>query len=182
MMRKPILAALVLAAPLIAQQPAKPDSMRHPTMGPGPMPGMMMEGSMMQEMAPAMMSMMLYTPQHLLSRKDALGLSPDQVARLTALRDRTKIAQDAAMAEAGTHLKELEQSANAAAPDTTTLKTHFQAAHDAMGKAHWAMLASAAQARAILTEAQRTKMHVWADSMRTWMQQHRQMMSPNRPH
>ena len=182
MIRQPIFAMLALAAPLMAQQPAGPDSMRHPTMGPGPMPGMMMEGSTMQEMAPAMMSMMLYTPQHLLSRKEALGLSADQVARLTALRDRSKTAQDTAMAEAQSHLKELAQSANAAAPDTSALKTHFQAAHDAMGKAHWAMLASAAQARAILTEAQRTKMHVWADSMRAWMQQHHQMMNPNRPH
>src|SRR2546426_5646208 len=37
-------------------------------------------------------------------------------------------------------------------------KVHFQAAHGAMGKAHWAMLASAVQARAVLSDAQRAGM------------------------
>jgi len=133
-------------------------------------------------MGPAMMKMMLYTPQHLLARKDALGLTADQVAKLTALRDATKTTHEAAMAEAQTHMKQMEQAADAAAPDTSALKVHFQAAHTAMGKAHWAMLASAAQARAVLSDAQRTKVQVWADSMQAWMQQHRQMMPPGRPH
>ncbi len=177
-----ILAAVVFTAPLIAQQPAKPDSTRHPPMGPGPMSGMMMDGSMMEEMAPAMMHMMLFAPQHLLSRREALDLTSQQVAQLGAVRDRAKTAQDAAMAEARTHVKELEQAASSAMPDTTALKAHFQATHGAMGRAHWAMLAAAVQARALLTEAQRTKMRVWADSMRAWMQQHGQMMNSNRPH
>ncbi len=86
------------------------------------------------------------------------------------------------MADGMAHMKELDQSANAERPDTSALKTHFQAAHAAMGKAHWAMLASAAPARAVLTDAQRTKGQVWADSMQAWMQQHHQMMNPGRPH
>ncbi len=181
---KLILGALAVAAPLVAQQPAMPDSMRHSMMGPGPMPGMgmMMEGSMMQEMGPVMMRVMLYTPQHLLARKDALALTADQVTRLTALREGSKTARDAAIADAMTHMKELETAANAPHPDTSALKTHFQAAHAAMGKAHWAMLASATQARAVLTDAQRTKVQVWADSMQAWMKQHRQMMNPAQPH
>ena len=170
-----------VAVPLGAQQPGKPDSTRHPMMGPGQM-GQMMGEPMMQQMGPAMMKMMLYTPQHLLARKDALGLTADQVAKLTALRDATKTTHEAAMAEAQTHMKQMEQAADAAAPDTSALKVHFQAAHTAMGKAHWAMLASAAQARAVLSDAQRTKVQVWADSMQAWMQQHRQMMPPGRPH
>ncbi len=170
-----------VAVPLVAQQPGKPDSMRHPMMGPGQM-GQMMGEPMMQQMGPAMMKMMLYTPQHLLARKEALGLTADQVGKLTALRDATKTVHDAAMAEAQTHLKEMERTADAAAPDTSALKVHFQAAHAAMGKGHWAMLVSAAQARAVLTDAQRTKVQVWADSMQAWMQQHRQMMPPGRPH
>src|SRR6266702_5071278 len=52
---------LLAAAPVPAQQPAMP---RHPMMG-DPMG--------MQEMMAPMMSVMLYTPQHLLARKDALG-------------------------------------------------------------------------------------------------------------
>lgn len=175
---------MVLGAPLVGQQPARPDSMGHMMMGPGAMPGMMMDDPMMRQMGPAMMKMMLYTPQHLLARKDALGLSPDQVSRLTALRDGAKATRDAAMAEAATHLKELEQTANVARPDTATLKTHFQAAHNAMGKAHWTMLVSSAQARGVLTDAQRAKVQTWADSLQAWTEQHRKMMNPApaRPH
>ena len=178
------LAVLALASPLIAQQPGKPDSMRAHRMGLGPMAGMGMMGDnpMMQEMGPAMMKVMLYAPQHLLARKDALALTPDQVTRLTALRDAAMKAREAAQAEAMMHLKELEQVEDAAQPDTVALKTHFQAAHGAVGKAHWAMLASAAQARAVLTDAQRGKQQVWADSMRAWVQQHRQMMHPDPSH
>jgi hypothetical protein len=161
---KPLVALLALAAaPLAAQQPV-------------------MDGPMMQEMGPAMMKVMLYTPQHLLARKDALGLTADQVGKLTTLRAATKTVHEADMAEAQLHMKEMERAADAAAPDTNALKVHFQAAHAAMGKAHWAMLAAAAQARAVLTDAQRTKVQVWADSMQAWMQQHRQMMPPGRPH
>jgi hypothetical protein len=174
---KPWLAALALvAAPLAAQ---------HPGMGqgaPGPMGQMMMAGPMMQHLGPAMMKMMMYAPQHLLARKDALGLTADQVSRLTALRDGTKAAQDAAESEAQAHVKEMEQAAAAPKPDTSALKLHFQAAHNAMGKAHWAMLASAAQARAVLTDAQGVKVQAWADSMQAWMQQHQKMMNPAPSH
>jgi hypothetical protein len=171
------LIALALAAPLGAQQAPPSDSTRHPMMGPG-RGMMMMDDPMMEQMGRAMMRVMLYTPQHLLGRKDAIGLSADQVTRLTALRDAAKTAHDAATSDAAAHLKEFEQAANAAQLDTAALKTHFQAAHAAMGKAHWAMLASAVQARALLTDAQRTKLQAWADSMHTWMQHHHQMMNP----
>ena len=174
-----LLAVVALAAtPLAAQHAAKPDSMGHPMMG----PGMMMGGSMMREMGPAMATMMLYTPQHLLARRESLGLTADQVNRLTALRDGSKATIEAATTEAQTHMKELEETANAPKPDTAAVKTHFQAAHNAMGKAHWTMLASAVQARAILTDAQRAKIRTWADSMQAWMEQHRQMMNPSQQH
>ena len=158
------------AGRLVAQEPALPT---HPRIG-----AIMGDPMAMQEMMAPMMQVMLYTPQHLLARKDALGLTPDQVSRLTALRAATQAGQDAATSEAETHLHELEQAANAPAPDTGAMKTHFQAAHAAMGKAHWLALASAVQARAILNDAQRAKLNAWADSMQTWMHQHRQMMKP----
>ena len=175
---KSALVVIVLATPLAAQQAEKPDTMHHLMMGAGR--EMMMGDPMMERMGPSLMRMMLYTPQHLLARKDALGLTPDQVGRLTALRDGAKTARDAAMTEAETHLHELEQVANAAKADTAALKTHFQAAHTAMGKAHWTMLAASAQARAVLTDAQRAKVQVWADSMQAWTDQHRRMMNPGK--
>jgi Spy/CpxP family protein refolding chaperone len=171
---------LLTAGSLAAQQPAKLDSIPHPMMGHGPM-APMMNDPIMQHMGPAVMRMMLYAPQHLLVRKDALGLSPDQVNRLVMLVDGSKGTRDAAFADADTHLKELEQAMNAAKPDTLVVKTHFTATHNAMGKAHWAMLAASVQARAVLTDAQRAQLQVWADSMQAWAQQHRKMMNPSRP-
>lgn len=169
--------AMLAAAPLVAQQPERPMGPG----GPGPMAGMMMGDPMsMQGVMAPMMRAMVYTPEHLLARKDALGLTADQVARLTKLRDATRAARDAAMATAKTHAEELAQAADAPKPDTAALKTHFQAAHAAMGEGHWAALAASAQAKAILTEAQRAKVKAWADSMQVWMQQHRQMMRPGR--
>lgn len=157
-----LVAVALAASPLAAQQPGE-------------------EGSMMRDVGPAIMKMMLYTPQHLLARKEALGLTPDQVTRLTALRDGVKTAHEAAEAEARAHLTELDQAANAPQPDTVALKTHFQAAHAAMGRVHWVALAAAVQARSVLNDAQRQKLAVWADSMQAWMQQHRRMMQPS-PH
>ncbi len=79
-------------------------------------------------------------------------------------------------------MQALEQAADSPKPDTSAIKVHFQAAHGAMGKAHWAMLASALQARAVLTDAQRAGMQAWADSMQAWTEQHRQMMKPSQAH
>jgi LTXXQ motif family protein len=164
---KLLAAVLACAAPLAAQEP-------------GNMP-QTMPGPLMREMTPAMMKLMLYAPQHVLARRSALGLTPDQVTRLTALRDAAQHAGEAAEAEAKDHMQALAQAADVPKPDTGAIRVHFQAAHGAMGKAHWAMLAAALQARAILTDAQRGSMQAWADSMQAWMQQHRQMMKPSEP-
>ena len=161
-----LVAAVLAAASLAAQQPGGE--------GEG-------EGSMMRDAGPAVLKMMLYMPQHLLARQDALRLTPEQVTRLTALRAAVRTAHEAAESEAQAHMKELDEAANAPQPDTVALKTHFQAAYAAMGKAHWAALAAAVQARSVLNDAQRKQLAVWADSMQAWMQQHRKMMQPS-PH
>ena len=150
------LALLAFAAvPLAAQQPGMMG--RDHQM----MPHMM---QMEQMMAP-MMSAMAFTPDHLLARKDSLNLTPQQVTRLTALRDAAKTAHDAAAAEAKTHMDALAQAFQGAAPDTAAVKLHFQAAHAAMGKAHWTMLAAATQAKALLTDEQRARVAAWAGAM-----------------
>ena len=51
-----------------------------------------------------------------------------------------------------------------------------------MGKAHWLALVSAVQAKAVLNDAQRTKVQAWTDSMQTWMEQHHRMMKPRESH
>src|SRR6266540_3742542 len=123
----------MVGATLAAQQPGM--------MGQAMMPHMM---QMEQMMAP-MMGAMAFSPDHLLARKDSLGLTSQQVTRLTALRDAATAAHDTAAAFAKTHMYALAQAFQVSAPDTAPVKVHFQAAHAAMGNAHWAMLMAAAQ-------------------------------------
>ena len=150
----------LVAAPLAAQQPAM--------MGQGMMPHMM---QMEQMMAP-MMRGMAFAPDHLLMRKDALGLTAQQVTRLTALRDAAKTAHDAAEADAKTHMDALAQAMQASAPDTSAVRLHFQGAHAAMGKAHLTMLTAAAQAKALLTDEQRGRVNGWVDMMEMHQKEH----------
>jgi hypothetical protein len=148
--------AAAVAAPLAAQQPAA----QHPA---APR-GQMMQGHRMTmaDMMPGMDSMMApmmrvmaFTPEHLLREKTTLHLTADQQSELTTLRDAAKAAHDAAAQQAAMHLREMEQAMNVATPDTNQAKPHFEAAHRFMGTAMWAMVRSAAQARALLTDAQR---------------------------
>lgn len=167
--------ALLAALPLDAQQPTQP-MMRVP------MGHSMGDPMALQDMMGPMMQLLLYTPQHLLARKDALGLTPDQVARLTTLRGAAETGQEAATREAKSHVQAMQQATAGPAADTVALKTQFDAAHAAMGRAHWLSIAAAVQAKGVLNDAQRKKVTVWADSMQAWMQQHRQMMQPSHPH
>jgi hypothetical protein len=158
-----------IAAPLAAQDTS---DARHPAQRPragmgqrgehGEMEDMM---PMMREMMAPLMRVMAYVPQHLLSRKDSLQLTPDQITRLTAIQTSAKSAHDAAAADMKAHMTALTQAFQAAAPDSNALRTHFEAVHAAMGKAHWAMLSAAAQARAALTDAQRQRVEAWVSAM-----------------
>jgi hypothetical protein len=158
-----------IAAPLAAQDTTharRPVQRPHAGMGQrgehGEMDEMM---PMMRQMMAPLMRVMAYTPEHLLSRKDSLRLTPDQISRLSAIQTTAKSAHDAAVADIKTHLDEASKAFQAASPDTTSLRMHFEAAHSAMGKAHWAMLSAAAQARAALTDAQRQKVDAWVNAM-----------------
>ena len=159
-----------IAAPLTAQDTTHA---RHPAQRPGV--GMMGQRAehgemdeimpMMREMMAPMMPAMAYTPEHLLSRKDSLKLTPDQITRLTAIETSAKSAHDAAAADMKAHMTELSQAFQAAVPDSNAVRMHFDAVHAAMGKAHWAMLSAAVQARAALTDAQRQKVDAWVNAM-----------------
>ncbi len=152
-------ATAALTIPAAAQQPtaqqpaAHPPAAGHAQMMPGHRMDMMMPG--MDSMMAPMMHVMSYTPEHLLADKAALHLTPEQQSELTALRDAAKAAHDAAAQQAAMHLREMEQVLQPAVPDTTATQTPFDAAHRFMHEAMWAMIRSAAQARALLTDAQR---------------------------
>jgi len=148
-------ALLALAVlPLAAQQPR----MRHDER-------MMSHMMQMEQMMAPMMRAMAFTPDHLLARKDSLGLTPQQITRLTALRDAAKTAHDVAAGDAKAHMDAMAQAWNAASLDTLALKQHFDAAHTKMGYAHWVMLGAAAEARRVLNDAQRARVDRWATSM-----------------
>ena len=152
-------ATAILALPLAAQQPMAADSGHaHGMMGPGMMDhGMGPDMAMMPGMS-MMMESMEYSPAHLLALNGELSLTAQQITALTAMRDQAKRAQDAAMEKMKTHMDELHTALDAPTPDTTAIRTHFLAAHDAMGQAHLAMLITNARAKAILTDAQRTQL------------------------
>ena len=186
-----LLLALAVAAPLAAQQPDSAKRpmpmgprMEHRTMrmegmeGMGGMAGMEEHMGMMR----SMMRGMVFAPDHLLARKDVLELTPQQVTRLTALRDASKTAHDAAETDMRTHMEAMSTVMKAANPDTTQLKQHFQAMQAAAGKAHWAMLSAVAQARGVLTEAQRNRVEGWADAMQMHMDQMKQPGQPQHEH
>jgi len=120
---------------------------------------------MMREMMAPMMRVMAYVPEHLLSRKDSLKLTGDQISKLTVIQTSAKSAHDAAAADMKAHMAALGEAFQAASPDTNAVRAHFEAVHSAMGKAHWAMLSAAAQARAVLTDAQRQKIDAWVNAM-----------------
>jgi Spy/CpxP family protein refolding chaperone len=159
--------ACLIAMPLAAQdthaRPTRP-AMGQQRMGQrmGMMEDMM---PMMREMMAPMMRVIAYTPDHLLAHKDSLNLTADQVTKLTAIRDAAKTAHEAGAGDFKMHMDELSQAFQTAAPDTAALRPHFDAAHAGMGKAHWAMLSAAAQARAVLTDAQRQKIDAWVTTM-----------------
>ena len=179
-------AALALAAvPVAAQQPMAHDTARHRAMAghmaaggmggahAGGMSCGMMQGGMghdsamggMGGMMEGMMREMAQAPEHLLARKAALGLTPDQQRSIAAIRDAARAPHDAAMATAMHHQQEIDDVMRTAAPDTAAITHHFAAAHAAMGQAHLVMLQAAAQARAVLTDAQRHQADSTASAM-----------------
>lgn len=167
-----LLAAAGAATPLAAQHdhpPAgRPDSQARKPMGEMPMGGMHMGPMQMGGMQMGDMPMhraMMFAPAHLLERRDKLALSAQQVTRLEVLRDAARAAHDRSATAAKLAGDSLNRALAAAAPDTALARRLFRAHHDAMGEAHWVMMRTAAQAKAVLTDAQRGRVEGWADAM-----------------
>jgi len=157
------LALVLLAGPVVAQQTVAPAQQSR--QGPGWM------GPRMGAMMGPGLHMGVYAPQHLVDRREALGLTPDQVSRLEALAQETKQTSDKASAEAKTHWDQLAELWKQATPDVNQVRTHAQAAVQAMQGARVAHLVAAAQAKAVLTAEQRGRVAGWADAGRMRMQQ-----------
>ena len=166
------LAALILSAPLAAQEPARPDTTKPGMMMSGsrcPMMRDMMEGGMRGDMVtspegtPAGSRALAFSPGELLSHKENLALTSQQESRLTALRVAAESANQAALEEEKKHTEALGQTVAAPVIDTSAARLHLLGAGAARDKAQWALLRAAAQAKAVLTEAQRGRVEGWID-------------------
>jgi Spy/CpxP family protein refolding chaperone len=158
----------LLAGPVMAQQEQPPPQQ--------PQPARMRMGPL--ALGPGLVVGM-YAPQHLVNRREALALTPEQVARLEALAQEAKQADDKAQAEAKTHWDQLAEVWKQPTPDVNQVRTHAQAAMQAMQGARLSHLVTAAQAKAVLTAEQRGRVAGWADGGRMRMQQ--RMNRPGRP-
>lgn len=164
---KVALALGLLAGPVAAQQPPPP--------APPPQPGPM--GMRAGLLGPGL-GMGVYAPQHLVDRREALALTPEQVSRLEALAQEAKQAAEKAQAEAKTHEEQLADLWKQPTPDVSQVRTHAQAAMQAMQGARMAHLVAAAQAKAVLNAEQRGRVAGWADAGRLRMRERMDRMGP----
>lgn len=104
----------------------------------------------------------LFDPARLIERKGSLGLSDQQVAQLSALENRSKPQMKATLQQIRAERAAIAAGLTADAPDTVLLKRHYEALHTAAGNAHWARVSASLQARAILTDTQRSEVRGWA--------------------
>lgn len=105
---------------------------------------------------------MPFDPARLIARKDALGLTAQQVEQLTALEVRERPAISDAVKDIRARRATIDAALKGEAPDTVQLRRSYDALQSAAGKAHWARISTSFQARAILTDAQRGKVRGWA--------------------
>jgi Spy/CpxP family protein refolding chaperone len=163
------LALALVAGPVMAQQPQP----AQPRQAPGAGAGLRAQGAM----GPGL-RVGGYAPQNLVNRREALALTPEQVARLETLAQDAKQAGEKAQAEAQTHWDQLAELWKQPAPDVNQVRAHAQAAMQAMQGARLTHLVTAAQAKAVLTPEQRGRVAGWADAGRARMQ--RRMDRPGR--
>lgn len=105
-----------------------------------------------------------FAPPHLLERREALGLSTEQVTRLEALAQDIKAAQEQAETEAATHREQLMAAWQQGEPDPGIVRQHAQAMMRAHQEAHLRRLEAAAGAKGLLTAEQRGRVAGWLDA------------------
>ncbi len=110
-----------------------------------------------------------YHPNRLIARREALGLTPEQVQRLESLAQEVRRAREAADSIAQARRPQLQQLWREAAPNVEQLRSQAEAILQARQRAAIAALTAAAQAKALLTPEQRGRVAGWADMRRGFM-------------
>jgi Spy/CpxP family protein refolding chaperone len=148
-----IAVALALTAVSAAAQ-------HHPEHGATPQHGMQaMQGDM------AAMHLKAFQPDQLLQKRAELELTADQVGQLERIAADAKTRIDRAKATHDQHRQQMIEALTADNPSREAVAGHFQAAHGAMGAAHWAELETGLAAMAVLTETQRATVKRWGHGM-----------------
>jgi Spy/CpxP family protein refolding chaperone len=112
-----------------------------------------------------------FAPERLIAQRDALNLTPEQVASLEKLAQETKQARDQAAEVAKSHQEQLQALWKADAPDPKALETNLQAIMDARQKAELSAATAAARAKGLLTAEQRGRVMGWQDARRMGQRQ-----------
>lgn len=142
---------LALALPAAAQQPGRPrmDTQNERPWGPGPM------GWRAGNMP--------FAPEYLLARNGELELTPQQITRLTSIRNSARQSATMAMEQSRNHMDALQKALEANMPDTAAVRSEFLAAQGGMGQARLAAVLASAQSKAVLTDAQRSQVKAWRE-------------------
>lgn len=154
-------AGTLAASPAPAQERQMPGKMEHQ------MPGNMeqkMQGMMegMKQEMQDMMAVHAYLPAMLLEQKAELELTRDQVSKLEKLAAEVETAKTHAKTEHDARHAKIMAQFKLARPDPATVKTDAQEAMMDMAAAHGIELSAAAQAKGLLTDAQRAKLDAQA--------------------
>jgi Spy/CpxP family protein refolding chaperone len=112
---------------------------------------------------------MMYSPDRLVNRREALKLTPEQVSRLETLAQEARKAREQADTVARGRAEELRTLWEAPAPDVGAIERAHQALASARQTAALAEVRAAAQAKAVLTDEQRGRVAGWRDGARLMM-------------
>jgi Spy/CpxP family protein refolding chaperone len=121
---------------------------------------------------------MMYAPEHLVNRREALNLTADQVSRLEALAQEERQVRSRSDSTARQHEEALPALWETAQPDIRAIETHLRAAGEARQAALLAGARAAAQAKVVLTPEQQGRVAGWRDGARAMM---RRQDGPRRP-
>lgn len=151
-----LLLGFLAAAPLAAQEPPRGEPQGAERRG--PLPGRLL--------GPLMGPAFDYAPSRLIARREALGLTPEQVQRLESLAQEVRRARGLADSTARARRQRIEQIWREATPDASRLRTEVEAVMQAWQRAALTALTAAAEAKAVLTPEQRGRVSGWADARR----------------
>jgi Spy/CpxP family protein refolding chaperone len=163
-------AGLTGASALVAQQPpppANPDGprpLRQRVHQPAGAPGFMM-----------------YSPEHLVNRREVLNLTADQVSRLETLAQEERQARAQADSTARQHEDAMPALWEAPQPDVRAIETHIRGAGEARQAGLLAAARAAARAKAVLTPEQQGRVAGWRDGARAMMRRGDGLRRPSRP-